>query len=85
MTKRAFIMAVALGMSLFSMAGKTSARPDSAGAFAAPSEFEPQEFIWLTWIEKGSLGSAPFSEVALNVMRAITPHVKVRLMSLLSG
>jgi double-stranded uracil-DNA glycosylase len=48
--------------------------------YIAPGEFEPQEYIWLSWIEKGSLGSAPFSDVALDVMRAITPYVNVRLM-----
>lgn len=58
----------------------TSARADPVAEFSAPSEFELQEYIWLTWIEKGNLGGAPFADVALDVMRAITPHVKVRLM-----
>lgn len=48
--------------------------------FVAPGEFEPQEYIWLTWVEQGWLGGAPFSNVTLDVMRAITPHVRVRLM-----
>lgn len=48
--------------------------------FVAPGEFEPQEYIWLTWVEQGWLGGAPFSSVTLDVMRAITPHVRVRLM-----
>lgn len=46
----------------------------------APGEFERQDFIWLSWVEKGFLGSAPFSTVALEVMKAITPHVGVRLL-----
>ena len=48
--------------------------------FVAPGEFEPQEYIWLSWVEQGWLGGAPFSGVTLDVMRAITPHVRVRLM-----
>lgn len=46
----------------------------------APGEFEPQEYIWLSWREEGFLGTAPFSDVATDVMKAITPYVKVRLM-----
>lgn len=49
-------------------------------SFVAPAEFEWQEFIWLSWVERGNLGGGPFSDVALDVMRAVTPHVKVRLM-----
>lgn len=48
--------------------------------FVAPAEFEPQEYIWLTWVDQGWLGGAPFTDVTLDVMRAITPHVRVRLM-----
>ena len=62
------------------MACHSATQTTPAVAYSAPSEFEPQEYIWLSWVEKGSLGSAPFSDVALNVMRAITPYVKVRLM-----
>ena len=62
------------------MACHSATQTTPAVAYSAPSEFEPQEYIWLSWVEKGNLGSAPFSDVALNVMRAITPHVKVRLM-----
>lgn len=79
MTKRAFIKSIVFGLGLLSGLGPASAQPDPTTAFTAPSEFEPQEYIWLTWVEKGNLGSAPFSDVALDVMRAITPHVKVRL------
>ena len=46
----------------------------------APGEFEPQEYIWLSWRDEGFLGTAPFADVAADVMRVITPHVKVRLM-----
>lgn len=79
MTRRAFITSIVFGVGLLSVLGHASAQPVPTTAFAAPSEFEPQEYIWLTWVEKGNLGSAPFSDVALDVIRAITPHVKVRL------
>ena len=49
-------------------------------AYMAPSEFESQEYIWLSWVEGGWLGGSPFSDVSLDVMRAITPEVKVRLL-----
>lgn len=80
MTKRTFIKAAIVGFGLASGFEGSAAQTGPADDFAAPGEFEPQEYIWLTWIEKGSLGSAPFSDVVLDVMRAITPHVKVRLM-----
>jgi len=46
----------------------------------APGEFEPQEYIWLSWRDEGFLGTAPFADVAADVMKMITPYVKVRLM-----
>jgi agmatine deiminase len=58
--------------------------PGSAAAapprWSAPGEFEPQEYIWLSWKEQGFLGSAPFSSVATEMMRILTPEVKVRLL-----
>lgn len=52
----------------------------AAPGWSAPGEFERQDFIWLSWKEEGFLGSAPFSDVATDIMRAITPAVKVRLL-----
>ena len=46
----------------------------------APGEFEPQEYIWLSWRDEGFLGTAPFADVAADVMKVITPYVKIRLM-----
>ena len=46
----------------------------------APGEFESQEYIWLTWNETGVLGGPPFSSTLLELMRVLTPQVKVRLM-----
>lgn len=61
---------------------QSSPTPISApfGKIVAPGEFEPQEYIWLTWRDEGFLGAAPFADVAAEVMKAITPYVKVRLM-----
>ena len=49
-------------------------------SFTAPAEFERQEYIWLSWVERGWLGGPLFSDVTVNLMRIITPHAKVRLM-----
>lgn len=47
--------------------------------YTLPSEFEEQEYIWLSWVESGFLGGEPFYFTALNAMKAITPSTKVRL------
>ena len=52
----------------------------AATRIGAPGEFEPQEYIWLSWRDEGFLGQAPFADVAVDVMKEITPFVKVRLM-----
>lgn len=49
-------------------------------AHFAPAEFEPQEYIWLTWVERGWLGGPPLSNASLEALRAISPHVRVRLL-----
>lgn len=46
----------------------------------APGEFEPQEYIWLSWRDESFLGTAPPADVSADVMKVITPYVKVRLM-----
>ena len=48
-------------------------------SYVIPSEFEEQEYIWLSWVESGFLGGEPFYYTALNAMKEITPFVKVRL------
>ena len=47
--------------------------------YSIPSEFEEQEYIWLSWVESGFLGGEPFYVTALNAMKEITPCTKVRL------
>ncbi len=80
MTIRALLMVAGFAAGLIHTGAGASAQSHAPTGFTAPGEFEPQEYIWLSWVEKGNLGAAPFSDVALEVMRAITPHVKVRLM-----
>jgi len=48
--------------------------------FHVPAEFEEQEYIWLSWVERGFLGGDPFYFTALDAMKEITPYVKVRLL-----
>jgi agmatine deiminase len=72
---RGFVAAAAAASSPLFRAAAQSATP-----VRAPGEFEPQDYIWLAWVERGFFGSAPFSSVALEVMKAITPHVRVRLL-----
>lgn len=45
----------------------------------ATSEFEEQEYIWLSWVESGFLGGDPFYYTVLKAMKEITPYCKVRL------
>lgn len=80
MTARRLFIAKLFFAGLMPVSALVSAQAIAPAPFSAPSEFEPQEYIWLSWVEKGSLGSAPFSDVALEVLRVITPYVKVRLM-----
>lgn len=72
-------LALVLASCVACAAPRAPGRPPDV-VHTAPGEFEPQEFIWLSWVERGWLGGDPFSDVALEVMRAITPHVEVRLM-----
>jgi agmatine deiminase len=81
MVTRLLVCAVLAATTSILAAGPALAQPVTPPRhFVAPGEFEPQEYIWLSWVEQGWLGGAPFSGVTLDVMRAITPHVRVRLM-----
>ena len=44
-----------------------------------PAEFEPQEAIWLSWIESGFLGGDPFYTTIVHAIREIHPFVKVKI------
>jgi len=52
---------------------------DDQREFMVASEFEEQEYIWLSWVESGFLGGKPFYYTALNAIKEITPYCKVRL------
>lgn len=58
----------------------TAATLTAATRIVAPGEFEPQEYIWLSWRDEGFLGTSPPADVVVDVMKVITPYVKVRLM-----
>lgn len=58
------------------LSGCTDTKKES---YTIPSEFEEQEYIWLTWVESGFLGGEPFKVTAMSAMKEITPYVKVRL------
>jgi agmatine deiminase len=81
MVTRFLLCAVLAATTAFFAAGPVFGQPAKPPRhFVAPGEFEPQEYIWLSWVEQAWLGGAPFTGVTLDVMRAITPHVRVRLM-----
>ena len=71
-----YIIPYLLFLSGIFLMGCAGAKTDS---YTVPSEFEEQEYIWLTWVESGFLGGEPFKVTAINAMKEITPYVKVRL------
>jgi len=44
------------------------------------SEFEAQEYIWVTWGENGFLGGPPMTDSVLPLIREIAPEVPVRIL-----
>jgi agmatine deiminase len=48
--------------------------------YVVQAEFTEQAYIWMWWIESGFLGGDPFCNTILDAMKAITPHVKIRLL-----
>ena len=71
-----FVIPYFIFLSGIFLMGCAGAKTDS---YTVPSEFEEQEYIWLTWVESGFLGGEPFKVTAINAMKEITPYVKVRL------
>ena len=65
-----------------SNAQRVSHAPDPSASvrYHAPGEFEPQEYIWMTWSENSWLGGPPMSDTILELVRALTPYVRVRLL-----
>lgn len=56
-----------------------SCSSQDSDTFKVASEFDEQEYIWLSWKESGFLGGEPFYYTALAAMKEITPHCKIRL------
>lgn len=52
----------------------------SSETYSATTEFEAQEYIWLTWGENGFLGGEPMTRTLLPLISALAPHVKVRIL-----
>ncbi|MEQ8426104.1 MAG: agmatine deiminase family protein, partial [Cyclobacteriaceae bacterium] len=47
--------------------------------FYIPSEFEEQEYIWLSWMESGWLNGEPLYLSTLEAAKEIHPYVKVKI------
>ena len=47
--------------------------------YLIPSEFEEQEYIWLSWIETGWLNGEPLYLSTLEAIKEIHPYVKVKV------
>ncbi len=72
LSKLSFLIMISISISMgCNRAGKES--------YSIPSEFEEQEYIWLSWVESGFLGGEPFYVTAINAMKEITPYSKVKL------
>jgi agmatine deiminase len=48
--------------------------------FSHAAEFEPQEYIWLSWMESGFLGGEPFYTTIVQAVKEIHPYVKVKIL-----
>ncbi|WP_407521919.1 agmatine deiminase family protein [Lacibacter sp. MH-610] len=48
--------------------------------YTVPSEFEKQEYIWLSWVESGFLGGEPFYTTIVQAIKEIHPYVKVKIL-----
>ncbi len=51
-----------------------------APPYTTPSEFESQDFVRMTWSENRWLGGPPMSETMIELVKAVAPHAKVRLL-----
>lgn len=74
-------LAMALLATLVALVGcRAGVEPVPPPAYVAPSEFEPQEYIWLSWVERGWLGGPSLAEASLAALRVIAPHARIRLL-----
>ncbi|HNR75618.1 MAG TPA: agmatine deiminase family protein [Parvularculaceae bacterium] len=77
LTRRCFVISMP---ALLAACSREPRQTALSSGFTATSEFEAQEFIWMTWSENGFLGGPPMSDAIVPALRALTPHVRVRLL-----
>ena len=61
---------------LFLLVGCSSSNKEK---FTLPSEFEEQEYIWLTWNETGFLQREPFYTTIVEAVKEIHSYTKVKI------
>ncbi len=70
---------ILLGITLISLTVLSGCTSVNEGRFTIPSEFEEQDYIWLSWYETGFFGGEPFRTTIVNAIREIHPYVKVKI------
>lgn len=78
MDRRAVLASLTATGALAATSGRAAARDITI--FQPTTEFELQDYIWLTWGEAGFLGGRPMTDTTLPLIRALAPHVKIRLL-----
>lgn len=53
--------------------------PATKNRYVIPSEFEEQEYIWLSWNETGFLGGEPFYSTILDAIKEIHTQQKIKV------
>ena len=66
-------------LALISILASISCSPLNKLKYHIPSEFEEQEYIWVSWYENGFLGGEPFYYTIVNAIKEIYPYVKVKV------
>ncbi len=64
---------------LFSLLSNIGCDSAANKNYLIPSEFEEQEYIWLSWNETGFLGGEPFYSTILQAIKEIHPQQKVKV------
>jgi agmatine deiminase len=66
---------------LFACSSTKSVNPEADGTHdvLTVAEFEPQEFIWLTWSNERSLGGPAIGDTILDLVETLVGHVKIRV------
>jgi agmatine deiminase len=66
-------------LGLFPYLSPQTAATTNDEVFRFPAEFEPHEFIWLTWTDEVYMSGKPTDAVVLQIIQALSPFVKVRV------